>query len=180
MYALTRLSVLTAIALLLWACASAPDVSDMVVAQPAEPHRFPQSLREGIQVTNVAGGEKTNPLWTSEINADGLRSALIESLKAWGRHDRTGEGAPYALIAVILDAKQPLAGLDMTVTTTVEYTLLDNATGAEVLHEAISSSYTAKVSDAFYGVERLKMANEGAVRENIRLLLDRLSRLALP
>lgn len=35
----------------------------------------------------------------------------------------------------------------------------------------IDSSYTAKVSKTFYGVQRLKRANEGAIRENIAKLI---------
>jgi hypothetical protein len=43
-----------------------------------------------------------------------------------------------------------------------------------------ATTYTAKFSDAFIALERLKLANEGAGRENITELIDRLYKLDLP
>lgn len=170
--------VLLAFPLFLAACATPPDVQDMVASPEAvEGRPFPDALRENIAVVSVAGGEKTNPLWTSEINAEGLKSALVESLQAAGLHNAERSSAAYQLIAVILNVAQPLFGFDTTVTVTVDYRLLDGKTGKEDLSEALTSQYTATVGEAFYGVERLKMANEGAVRENIRMLLERLRTL---
>jgi hypothetical protein len=37
------------------------------------------------------------------------------------------------------------------------------------------SAYTAKMSDSWYGVERLKLANEGSIRDNIAEFIRRLS-----
>lgn len=167
--------------LLLAGCASPPDVKDMVVAG-TEVGRvdYPAALRHNIFVSNVAGGEKTNPLWTSEINAEGFKSALIESLDAAGLFKSDQAAAGYQLIAVIFNVEQPMLGFDLTVSATVDYTLLDVKTGSEVFHEQLTAQYTATMSQAFYGVERLKIANEGAARENIRLLLQRLQALTLP
>jgi hypothetical protein len=55
--------------------------------------------------------------------------------------------------------------------------LIDAESGQEVLREMLTSEYTATVGQAFYGVERLKIANEGVARENIRLLLSRIASL---
>ncbi len=48
-----------------------------------------------------------------------------------------------------------------------------------VWSDTIKSSYTAKVGEAFVVVERLKKANEGAARVNIREGTKRLSALSL-
>jgi hypothetical protein len=71
----------------------------------------------------------------------------------------------------LVSVDQPLVGFDMTVTTTVTYTLLDPA-GNQVWSKSVSAPHTATVSDAFLGVERLRLANEGSAKENIRRALD--------
>jgi uncharacterized protein YlaN (UPF0358 family) len=68
-------------------------------------------------------------------------------------------------------------GLDFEVTSEVEYTLVDNATGKELLRETLRTPFTAGVGDAFVAVKRLRLANEGSARENISALLKRLSEL---
>jgi hypothetical protein len=60
------------------------------------------------------------------------------------------------------------------VTPTVDYTIVD-AAGATVLSERVVSPFTAQFSDSFLAVERLRLANEGAIRENIRQFLALLS-----
>ena len=49
-----------------------------------------------------------------------------------------------------------------------------------MFEQAITTPYTAKAGDAFPGVERLRLANEGAVRQNITRLIDELARLRVP
>ena len=44
----------------------------------------------------------------------------------------------------------------------------------------IQIGYTAKFSDSFLGAERLRLANEGAVKVNIQALIDDLNGLKLP
>jgi hypothetical protein len=43
----------------------------------------------------------------------------------------------------------------------------------------INSEYTAKTSEAFAAVERLRLANEGAARENIRQAVTEMAALTL-
>lgn len=172
--------ILAATFFLLGGCATAPDVKDMVVKPTAvEGKVFPEKLRNGVAVVNVAGGEETNPLWTSEVNSEGFKSALIQSLLDAELLDPDEEKARYQLIAVLLNVDQPFMGFNMTVTSTVEYTLLDTSDGTTVFRERVVAPYTAKAGQAFLGMERLKLANEGSIRENIRLLIERLSKLDL-
>jgi hypothetical protein len=65
----------------------------------------------------------------------------------------------------------------MTVSSQVRYSLVEIATGKEVYGRVIDASYTAAFSASFLGTERLRMANEGSVRENIDALLKDLSTL---
>jgi hypothetical protein len=57
--------------------------------------------------------------------------------------------------------------------------LTRNATGEDVFRANISSQYTAKTGAAFDGSTRLRLAEEGAARENIKLGVLRLSQLSL-
>ena len=72
-----------------------------------------------------------------------------------------------------------MMGFDMTVTATVRYSLIERISGREVFSRSIPTPYTAKMGDAFVGSERLKLANEGAVRKNIEELIAELLRLRI-
>ena len=49
--------------------------------------------------------------------------------------------------------------------------------GEKLLAETVTASHTARTGEAFMGATRLRLAIEGAARENIRLLLARLQQL---
>ena len=66
----------------------------------------------------------------------------------------------------------------MTVTASVAYRLTDTATGAVVYQDTRTSFGTATLNDAITNVNRLRMADEGALRDNIRKLIEDL--YALP
>lgn len=123
-----------------------------------------------FDVGAIAGGEETNPLWTSEVSQDAFRTALVSSLRNQGLYD---SGSDLEISAVLEEVDQPLIGLDVTVTATVTYRIID-ASGAVIFDERIIQPYTAAFSDAFLGVERLKLANEGAIKTNIQTFIDRL------
>ncbi|MCY1536179.1 hypothetical protein D9M68_716240 [compost metagenome] len=89
------------------------------------------------------------------------------------------EKTAYSLRANLVSVEQPLFGFNFTVTSVVEYSLVDNASGDVVWHETLQAPFTAGVGDAFYGVTRLRLANEGSARENISTLLKRLATLNL-
>ena len=71
-------------------------------------------------------------------------------------------------------------GFDMTVGSTVRYSLIETQTRKEVYARVIQISYTAKMSDAFMGSQRLKLANEGAIKANIGSFINDLVALKLP
>jgi hypothetical protein len=74
---------------------------------------------------------------------------------------------------------QPMFGFSMTVKMEVSYTLKDIQSGKTVWTRDINSEYTAKASAAFAGVERLRLANEGAARENILQAVTEMAGLTL-
>jgi hypothetical protein len=137
-------------------------------------------LKNNVTVSSVTGGKGTNPLWTSEISSESYKEALMDSLIAVKLLSEDTEAADYDLRVEMLKVKQPLIGVSLSVTTIIEYWLTRTSDHQEVLHETVEATYTAKFSDAFLALERLKLANEGAGRENVTELIDRLYQLDLP
>ena len=72
---------------------------------------------------------------------------------------------------------QPLVGFNLTVTCEVNYLIQDAQSKATVYNKNIVSSYTAKFGDDLMAATRLRDANEGAARENIRQFINDLYKL---
>lgn len=152
-------------------CASPARIDGMVAAY--QPHHQPANsfLREAIIVQQVSGGRDTNPLWTSQVDSTSFRLALERSLSSAGLlGSETLNG--YWLMAELLRLDQPVFGASFTVTASVRYRLIDGSSGESVYDRVIQRGYTAQLSDALIGVERLKLANEGAIRSNIEQLIE--------
>lgn len=131
-------------------------------------------LREAVAIRDVTGGKETNPMWVSSVSSSDFERALELSLKDAGLLSNNKQGSKYVLVAHLSKLDQPFAGASMTVTATVRYTLVDRATNKDVLEKTLATPYTAAWNEAFMGSERLKLANEGAVRVNIQQLIDAL------
>lgn len=129
-------------------------------------------LSHSIEVGTISGGEKTNPLWTSQVGNPEFEQALTQSLQV-NTMLANGSGK-YRLDANLENLAQPFGGFDMTVTSRVRYKLTDKATGKLAFEQAIEASHTATVGDAFAGYERLRLANEGSIKQNISMFLDAL------
>lgn len=155
------------------ACASASNPGAMV-APITEQNVISETsaLHQNVVVGDVTGGQQTNPMWTSQVSSEDFAEALRQTFAAHAMlATETGE---YRLEAQLVELKQPLAGLNMTVTSRVSYTLFNVETDEIVFEEIIEEEYTAQMSDAFVGVERLRLANEGSIRENIGSLINNL------
>lgn len=122
--------------------------------------------QDAVSIQSASGGKETNPALLIDNNE--FKKAVIASLINVGLYSKDGK---YKLKIEIIDIDQPSFGFDMTVTMSVKYTLLDYEDKSIVFQKTITSPYTATVSDAFVGVERLKLANEGSAKENIFKLL---------
>ncbi len=158
-------------ALMVSACAEPAKQENMVVASAASAAGTP--LAETLCVSSVTGGEETNPLWTSEVDNAAFKGALEASLK------NAGLAAPanacrYDVATNLLGLAQPIAGFDMEVTANANYSVFPSGTQNPYFQSTVATPFTATVSDAFVGVTRLRMANEGAVRANISEFIRRL------
>jgi hypothetical protein len=66
--------------------------------------------------------------------------------------------------------------LNMTVTARINYELVDTVNGQPTEETTIETEFTSPFGDAFAADERTRLANEGAVRENIREFIEWVSR----
>lgn len=170
-------SLITVLVLALTGCAS-PARVDQMTAQSTPAQRVAKTaLSSNVAVKDVSGGKETNPMWTSNVGNSEFEQALEASLANAGMLSGGKQLGKYVLVAHMEKVDQPLMGFNMTVTATVNYVLTERATGRELLNKRIVLPYTASVSDAFSGVERLRLANEGAVRTNIGSLIQELVKL---
>jgi hypothetical protein len=157
----------------LYGCASGAKFQNTAYTEPSG-LTYDEKLENNIGVFSVDGGEKTNPLWTSEISNEAFKEAVKLSLSNQGLLSENGE---YQLKVKLLQVDQPLFGLDLEVTTNVNYVLTDTKTNKVVLNEVIVAPYTATMGDAFVAIKRLRLANEGSGRSNIEGFLKKLSAL---
>ena len=161
----------------LGACATGATPEAMSVAMPATKAKaMPQPLRGQVVVKQVVGGSETNPILKSNISSSAFQSALDASLRSAGLAAAEGQSGRYELAVTIQDVNQPVFGFEMTVTARVHYELIERTTHKSAWEKTITQPFTATMSDAFYGPERLRLANEGAARLNIENFLDELAR----
>jgi hypothetical protein len=171
-----RLSFLGAALALLGACAKPASPSAMVPDVAGIGAGPASAYRSAITVGEVSGGSKTSPLWTSQVDNPEFREALVRALMESGL-GRADNGR-LRLDAVLQKLEQPFAGFAMTVNATIAYRLTEAATGAVVYDKAITTPATATMDDAIDGQARLRIANERAIRANLRQLIEEL--YALP
>jgi hypothetical protein len=134
------------------------------------------SYRGAITVAPVSIGTDTSAPWTSQIGSTEFQDALVRTLML--ANLASPQGGRFRLEATLLGLDRPYAGFAMTVTASVAYRLTDTATGAVVYQETRTSLGTATLNDAILNANRLSIADERALRANIRKLIQDL--YALP
>ncbi len=152
------------------ACAT-PSQPEMMIL-PATPGLTASAGDLGYRsVTSVvvSGGSETNPLWTAQVSNEDLKTALEGSLAAAGYMG--SDGRPMVVTANMVELNQPMAGLDMSVTSRIQYSVTSG--GNVVFNDTISATGTATMSEAFAGFERLRLANEKSIKENIKQFITR-------
>lgn len=141
---------------------------------------MPEPLRGQVMLETVKGGSETSRWWGSRVSSLSLENALEDSLRAVGLWAMTQQGARYQLKVELLSLVQPLVALDTTVTATVNYKLLDTGNGKLVYERSVRTAFKAEFGDAIVSQpERLRLANEGAIRQTVNLMLRDLPNLQL-
>lgn len=159
-------------AALMTGCATPARTDQMAAAITPQQRVLNTPLRNNVAVRDVTGGKETNPMWTSQVGNSEFEQALEMSLRDAGLLAPGKQAGKYTLTAQLEKLDQPMFGASMTVTATVSYVLVERATGKEVLKRTVMLPYTAAWNAAFAGVERLRLANEGAIKTNIGKIID--------
>ncbi|MDB5961186.1 MAG: hypothetical protein JWP59_2480 [Massilia sp.] len=159
-------------------CATPARSDHMAVLATPQQRIVVTPLRNNVAVLEVSGGRSSNRLWTSKVGNAEFAQALSLSLQDAGLLAANPAAARYTLSARMERLEQPLTGMNLTVTATVSYSLVERATGNELLHRTHTVPYTAPFGDTFGTIDRMRVANEGAVKANISALVDDL--VALP
>jgi uncharacterized lipoprotein YajG len=173
---LRRIALLAAVAAL-YGCATPATQQAMSVGYGETTAVAPAALKSQFTVRNVTGGKDTNPIWTSQVDSAGFRSALQQSLGVAGYMAPSADRARYAIDADLQQLNQPLVGFTMDVTSVVQYTVEGGGTKKVI---PITATGSATVSDAFIGMERLRLANEKSIKENIKAFLQALAQQIEP
>lgn len=165
-------------ALLAGGCAS-PAQSKAMVAVPT---MGSVKSHDGKVSLNVTGGSETSAMGASQISSADFATALRDSIQKSGLFSAVvaaGGDEDYHIEVAIVRVDQPMMGFSMTVTFETTWTLSGKNDQTVFWRKAISSRFTATVGDAFAGVTRLRLANEGAARENIQEAIAQMSALTL-
>lgn len=129
----------------------------------------------------VAGGQETDSMGKSQVSNFTMAQAITDAINASKTFSGVvqGKSGDYMLSVHIVNVDQPSFGASFTVKIEAGWTLQRVDTGAIVWQESIKSEHTATISDAFVGTERLRLATEGAARNNIAAGLEKISTLKL-
>ena len=156
------------------ACAPPATYSAMVAGLP--PGQAPAPVyRNAITVGSVTLGRDVGTPWTSAVGPDQVQQALVQTLAA------AGLGQPAAgrfrLDGQLLTLSRPYAGFAMTVTAAIAWRLTDTTNGGVVYDRMLQGLGTATLDDAIDNNNRLRIADQRAIRANLQQLVQDLSAL---
>lgn len=156
-------------------CATGAKPDAMVAEKVAIAHQSSSNV-----TVAVSGGKSTSSMGASQVSDSDFAQALSDSITKSGLFKEVApSGGRYKLNAFIGKVDQPMMGFSMTVKMEVSYTLVDTQSGKTVWSKNVASEHTAKPSEAFAGVKRLQLANEGAAKANIEQAITEISAVGL-
>jgi hypothetical protein len=158
-----KLAIAASLAAMLAACATP---GAMTVDVGATGNSNPK-YRNAVAVRTVSGGQPMNVLTVPGVPNEPFKAALEGSLQAKG-YLASGGAARFQVDAEIQDLEQPLVGLTYDVTASVKYRVSGPGINATY---PISTKASATLSDSPIGADRMRIANERAMQQNIRQFL---------
>jgi hypothetical protein len=157
--------------LTLSACAAGPrseamiaDVTTNAVISQDSP------LWKSTGIGQITGSAKTNKLWKSKISQQVFGNALRQSLNL---HAILSEGSgKYKVSAKLKELRQPFIGIELAVSARVEYQVTRISDSATVFEREITETHVSTLKDSYVFSDRLKLANEGAIKANIKKFIS--------
>lgn len=151
---------------LLFGCAAPATQQAMIVNKSdfsiTEAQR--SKLKGSIEIVGVTGGKETNPLWVSQVDSNTFKGALEDSLKAVG-YKSLENNPKFKINANLMELDQPLFGLTFSVKSNVNYAVSYEGNTKNI---PIIATGQATPSDAFIAIDRMRIANERSINENIK------------
>jgi ABC-type uncharacterized transport system auxiliary subunit len=166
------LPLLTLAAALLCGCGSPSQSLTMTVPQ-ADLLQLrtwvPDALKFNVELDPVQGGEKTSSWWGSHVSGMAFQNALEDSLRGVGMLPASStQPARYQLKTTIVALVQPLVAAHTEVAVSIRYQLIDKTDGKLLYERYLRTAGSADFTDAMLSQpERMRLANEDAVRKNI-------------
>jgi len=170
----TRILIVTAVVGLA-ACASAPNREAMTVGTPAtKGHPYSVSVQ-------TQGGKDTSAMTGSNVSNEDLKAAIESSIiqSKLFKSVVQGKNGDYELTVTVTQITRPLIGVSFTVNMEAGWALTKVSDRTVAMRKVINSSHTATMGDAVVGATRMRMAIEGATRNNIAQGLQAIAELKL-
>lgn len=163
---------LIAACLTLNACAGGAR-SDLMAVSPPSDFALSKNSKyyNAIALADVTGGKETNPLWMSKVDNAAFQGALAQSLENYGVLD-TNSNARYTLETELIALEQPFMGFSFEVVSAVDYKLNQTSNKSVVFDKTVTESGKATMGDSVLGVERLRIANEYSIKNNIQAFVN--------
>jgi hypothetical protein len=167
-------AVLAALLLILQSSASAPAPSPLIPTDATI-----RNTHAGAVAVAMTGGGHSNQFWMSRISNEDFKQAVEDSVlryHVFSRVIQNSGGADYRIDIALNELKQPFVGFAITVRAKV-YWRLTNAKSREVVsQQTIDRHFTAGTGD-IRDAQMLEVANEGAIRENIKAAVEEIGQL---
>lgn len=127
------------------------------------------------------GGSETGVMDSSNVSSADLKAAIETSITKSNLFKSVvqGKSGDYDLTVTVTQLDKPVFGGAFTATLETGWSLTKVSDKSVVMRKAVRSSHTAQLSDSLMGVTRLRLALEGAVRNNISQGLQAISDLPL-
>jgi hypothetical protein len=137
-------------------------------------------IHGGTVNISASGAHETNPRWFLLVSNENLREALETSVLRYGIFSRVIQSSDtnYRLDVALLGLKQPWFGASLKVTAEMSWKLTDVHSGRILWQQDTTCPYTAAFGEALQATNRLEIANEGAIRENIKAGIEQMADLS--
>jgi hypothetical protein len=167
---------LVACAVALAGCAAPANRDAMTPTAIASAKKLPYSLS-----VQTAGGNQTDAMGSSEISNDDLRAAIEKAVtqSSLFKEIVKGKSGDYELSVIVTRLTKPSIGFSFTVEMEAGWSLVKTSDKSVAMRKSVVSTYTASAGAAFAGTTRLRLAVEGAARENIKNGLEAIAGLNL-
>jgi hypothetical protein len=133
------------------------------------PDLAPGRTIPGSVLVTVTGGKESNPNAETNIHDSEFRQAVETALQNTGAFKAITQHTPADYhLEIAFTSVEPAMGFDFTITIHASWQLIRAADDVVVWKTTADSTCTKTVNDAFAGAARLMMAEEGAIKENIR------------